>query len=152
MIKAVLVLVFGLALLGGAGFGGWTLYQVYIVGVEEAEEKEPEPPPRPVTAFVRLDPIVVPKIGRREVEQFLTVVVTLEVVAERQSFAQARRPLVHDAFIMALYEGADDGSILRGSLVDIAAVKRKLTDVAKKVLGDGVVWDVLIQVVTQRRV
>ncbi|HEY0836766.1 MAG TPA: hypothetical protein VGE72_22845 [Azospirillum sp.] len=148
--KAIILLVFGLALLGGAGYGGWMLYQKYVVG-EQGEPPPPKEVPPPPTAYVRMTPIAIPAIGRDRVEQFVTVVVTIEVVADQQARSAQNIPRLTDAFITTLYAAVDDKSVLSGALVNIPVVKEKLIAAATKVLGEGVVRDVLVQVVTQRK-
>ncbi|MBK3776270.1 hypothetical protein JJL56_12515 [Azospirillum sp. YIM DDC1] len=150
VIKAVILLVLGLLLLGGAGFGGWMIYNKYFVEHEESAPKKEEPPPKPPTGFVRMAPFVVPAIGTQKVEQFVTVVVTLEVVLDKVPYVQARQPLVYDRCLSALYAAVDDRSVMTGNLVNIIAVKEKLSAAAAKVVGEGVVQNVLVQVVTQR--
>ncbi len=150
MVKALIVLVLGILLLGGAGFGGWFLYNKYLVPHEGEAPKKVEPPPKPPTAFVRLPPLVVPALGASRVEQFVTVVVTIEVLLEKQPVAQANQTRLTDAFLTAMYGGVADKSVMSGNLVNIPAVKEKLIEAATKVLGPGVVQDVLVQAVTQR--
>ena len=147
MFKAIIVLVLGIALLGGAGFGGWKLYGMYLV---EGEAKPEPPPPPPPTAFLRMDPVIVPVIGARKVEQFVTVVVTLEVIAEKAPVVQANQPRLSDAFLTALYGALDDKTVLSNAVVNIGAVKAKLKETAGRTVGEGLVTDVLVQVVMQR--
>ncbi|KAA0581105.1 hypothetical protein FZ983_09170 [Azospirillum sp. B21] len=149
MVKALIVLVLGIVLLGGASFGGWFVYQKYFTEQPD-QPKKVEPPPKPPTAFVRLAPLVVPMIGPSRVEQFVTVVVAVEVVLDKQPMAQANQPRLTDAFLTALYGGIADQSILNGALVNIPAVKAKLVEAAGKVIGKDAVQDVLVQAVTQR--
>jgi Flagellar basal body-associated protein len=148
--KAVILLVLGIGLLGGAGYGGWMLYNMYMVPHDGEQPKKEEPPPKVPTSFVRLPPLVVPAIGSHKVDQFVTVVVTLEVVADKVPLVQAYQPKVFDKLLTTLYGAVDDKSVLAGNLVNIPVVKEKLTAAAAKVVGDGVVQNVLIQVVTQR--
>lgn len=150
MVKALIVLVLGIVLLGGASFGGWFVYQKYFTELPDAPPKKVEPPPKPPTAFVRLPPLVVPMIGPSRVEQFVTVVVAVEVLLDKQPLAQANQPRLTDAFLTALYGGIADQSILNGPLVNIPAVKAKLVEAAGKVIGQDAVQDVLVQAVTQR--
>ncbi|MDR6771149.1 hypothetical protein [Azospirillum sp. BE72] len=150
MVKALIVLVLGIVLLGGASFGGWFVYQKYFTEHPDAPPKKVEPPPKPPTAFVRLPPLVVPMIGPSRVEQFVTVVVAVEVVLDKQPLAQANQPRLTDAFLTALYGGIADQSILNGALVNIPAVKAKLVEAAGKIIGKDAVQDVLVQAVTQR--
>lgn len=149
MVKALIVLVLGIVLLGGASFGGWFVYQKYFTEQPD-QPKKVEPPPKPPTAFVRLPPLVVPMIGPFRVEQFVTVVVAVEVILDKQPLAQANQPRLTDAFLTALYGGIADQSILNGALVNIPAVKAKLIEAAGKVIGKDAVQDVLVQAVTQR--
>lgn len=149
MVKALVVLVLGLFLLGGAGYGGWYLYNTYLVPHEDAPKKE-EPPPKPVTGFVRLPPLVVPVIGPNKVEQFITVVVAMEVVQEKLPIVQANMPRLSDGFLTALYGAIADKSVMKAGLVNIPAVKEKLVESAAKIVGPGVVINVLVQAVTQR--
>lgn len=146
--KALIVLAIGLFLLGGAVFGGWTLYKEFILGAENAEPPPPPPPPPP--AFVRMNPIVVPVIGKDRVTQFVTLHVTIQVDIDAQPRTQANQPRLGDVFLTTLYGALDDRSIMRGNLIDIPALKAKLVDAAGKVIGRSVVQDVLIQVVMQR--
>lgn len=149
--KAIILLLFGLALLGGAAFGGWTLYNKFMIPPtpEELAKREAEKPPPPI-AYVRISPIVVPMIGKDKVEQFVTIVATIEVDAAKQPQAAANVPRLVDAFIATVYAGVDDKSLMNGPLINIPAVKEKLTAAAARVLGPGVVQGVLVQVVTQR--
>lgn len=148
MIKAIIVLVIGLGLLGGAGFGGWVLYNQYFV--EHADAPPPSPPPPPPTAFIRMTPIVVPMIGDKKVEQFVSFVVSIEVLASDQPRGAALMPRLRDQFIRDLYDAVDRKTIMRGALVDLAAAKKVMKAAAVKVLGEENVRDVLVQVVTQR--
>jgi flagellar protein FliL len=146
--KALFVLILGLILLGGAAFASWTLYQRYIAG-EHAEEAPPPPPPAP-PAYIRVTPVVVPLIGDKKVSQFVTVVATLQVDQPKQLAIQASLPRIQNAMLEALFAMGAEGKILRGTLVDIPAVKERLVEAVKPALPDGGLQDVLIQVVMQR--
>ncbi len=150
--KIVILLIVGLLLLGGAGAGALWLYHKYTVEKEEAATPKPPPPPPPPgpPAYIRVTPIVVPMIGANRVQQFITIVATVEIEAVRQPETVGRQTQLIDAFITALYAAVDDRSIMTGNIVNIPAVKEKLTQAARKVLGKDVVHDVLVQVVTQR--
>jgi len=148
MVKAIIVLVIGLALLGGAGYGGWILYNQYFGPQEDAPP--PPPPPPPPTSFIRMTPVVVPMIGDGRVEQFVTFVVSIEVLATEQPRGAQLMPRLRDQFIRDLYDAVDRKSIMRGALVDLAAAKKVMRASAVKVLGEETVRDVLVQVVTQR--
>lgn len=151
--KAIILLFVGLLLLAGAAAGAWWLYQQYWVPPTEetGKPKEPPPPPPPgPPAYIRVSPIVVPMIGANRVQQFITVVATVEIEASRQPETAGRQTQIIDAFITTLYAAVDDRSIMAGNIVNIPVLKEKLTVAARKVLGRDVVHDVLVQVVTQR--
>ncbi len=150
MVKSLIVLVLGILLLGGAAFGGWHIYNTYLVPQEGAEPKKVEPPPKPPTGFVRMAPIIMPVIGNTRVEQIVTVVVTMEVLLEKQPMVQANQVKMSDVFRVVLYGGLDDKSIMKGALFNIPAAKEKLMEAAAKAMGPGVIVDVLIQAVVQR--
>lgn len=145
--KALIVLILGLILLGGASFASWTLYKQYVASKEHAEEPPPPPPLPP--AFVKVSPVVVPLIGETKVKQFVTVVVTLQVDQPKQPSIQAQMPRIQNALLQTLYEMGGEGKILQKSLVDIPAVKDQLTAAVKSAVPDGI-QDVLVQVVMQR--
>jgi hypothetical protein len=145
------MLVIGLLLLCGAGYGGWMAYRTYFAPPVK-DEGPPPPPPKPVLSYIRLAPITVSLIGKDRVEQIITVHSSLEVVAARQPEAQARTIKLVDALMQALYGAVSDGSALKGNVVDVAVVKAKLTEAAIKALGADIVQGVMVQVVLQRPV
>lgn len=151
--KIVILLIIGLLLLGGAAGGALWLYHQYTVtadGEEQAPKPPPPPPPPGPPAYIRVSPIVVPMIGANRVQQFITIVATVEIAAAKQPQTVGRQTQLIDAFITTLYGAVDDRSIMMGNIVNIPALKGKLTEAAQKVLGKDVVHDVLVQVVTQR--
>lgn len=146
--KALIVLILGVILLGGASFASWTLYKQYVASKAHEEEPPPPPPPQP-PAFVRVSPVVVPLIGETKIKQFVTVVVTLQVDQNKQQAIQGQMPRIENSLLQTLYEMGAEGKILQKSLVDIPAVKDKLLAAAKTTIPDGL-QDVLVQVVMQR--
>lgn len=147
--KAVIVLLVGLLLLGGAAFGGWTLYKQFILGKEE-KPAEPPPPPKPGTAYVRIPQINVPVIGANRVQQFVSVTVTLQVDDNRQVAIQGIMPRLQNAILTKLYEMAGANKIIQGSLVDIGGIKAGLIEAVNPAIGGPGLQDVLIQAVMQR--
>lgn len=154
MMKIVLLLI-GVILLAGAGFGGYVMYTEYMPAEDETDEAEAEPIiPLGPPAFLKLKPMVVPVIGRRGVEQFITLGVTLEMANQDKLDAiSAQMPRLVDAFLTTLYGEIDKGSVVDGSLVKVEAVKSKLLEAANKVFGEeGGVMNVLVQSIHQRRI
>lgn len=147
--KKIIIMVVLLLVLAGAGVGGWFYYQ----GLQEPEavnaDAPPPPPPHPV--FVRISPVVVPVIGNTKAEQFITLVVSLEVDGDSKAAqVQEQMPRLVDAFIVALYGVLDDESVMDGKIVNIPLIKGKLKEAANKALGPGIVHQVLVQTLTRR--
>ncbi|MEI8394374.1 MAG: hypothetical protein WCF85_06530 [Rhodospirillaceae bacterium] len=154
--KGILLLVLGLILLLAAGGGGYYAYQKFLnppatsEAAEPAKPTKPEPEPPPV--YVRLQPVAIPVIGADHVEQLITMVITLRVADQNAALQISQRmPRVVDSFLTTLYGAMDEGEILNGNLVNIKGVKIKLQTISDQLLGSGVVKEVLVQTVLQRR-
>jgi len=159
-VKIILLIVVCALIFGGGGFvGGWFLFigrnQLFGHGDASAEHKEAPPPkPDPMTEtpmFVNIGPLTVPVLGAEKAEQFVTILLALEV-ADQPTADQVRNlgPRLTDAFLTTLYGSLASGSMFRGGVLDVAQVKSRLVPVTSKVVGQGIVRDVLVQVVNQR--
>lgn len=152
--KKIILLVLALLVLIGAGVGGYVMFgpkpQKEGEHVEEAPKKKERTGP-PV--FVQVGPMIVPVMGAKTVEQNIMVTVSLEVDDDtiREQVRQ-QSPRLVDAYVQALYGGIDKGQVIDGQVLNIPALKTKLMETTEKVLGPGVVHDVLIQSVSQRPV
>ncbi len=151
--KGLILLVLGIILLAAAAGGGWFAYQKFIAPPPEAaadakSKKAPEPPP----IYVRLAPFTVPAVGAERPEQLITFVIIL-LVSNQSAENQVtdRMPRVMDTFLTTLYGAIDEGELINGSLVNVTSVKQRLQAACNRLLGDGVVKEVLVQTVLQRR-
>lgn len=157
--RLLLLLLTGLLLAGG-GFGaGWYVFAGPGRGVagpagggpERAPAEAPARDPLASVVFVNVGPLTIPVLGRTRIDQFVTVMVALEVddaaTAER---LRALSPKLTDAYLTSLYGEIAGGSLFRGGLLDLDAAKERLMAATRRLLGDGIVHDVLIQVVAQR--
>ena len=117
-----------------------------------ADEVEQAPKPAPEGGqYFKLDPFVVPIVGREAVVRHLTVVATLELADEgKRTRIRERLPLMRHALNTALLQivGVERKD---GSLPPIALIKRRMLDVARDVTGPEVVRDVLMESVYERR-
>jgi flagellar protein FliL len=148
----ILVLLLVALIFGGGGFGaGWFLFANQ--GDKHEEKVEPPPPPAPTgpPVFVNIGPLTVPVLGAERIDQFVTLMVALElsdmITAEA---VRAQAPRLTDAFLTTIYGSIASGKVMSGGVLDVPQVKSKLGDAASKVLGKDMVRDVLIQIVNQR--
>jgi flagellar protein FliL len=159
-VKIILLILVCALIFGGGGFaGGWFLFvgrnQLFGHGDAQTEHKEAPPPKAdPMTEtpmFVNIGPLTVPVLGAEKAEQFVTILLALEV-ADQPTADQIRNlgPRLTDAFLTTLYGSLASGSMFRGGVLDVAQGKSRLVPVTSKVVGQGIVRDVLVQVVNQR--
>lgn len=102
-------------------------------------------------SFVRLDPLILPIIDGSGVNQVVSLVIVLEV--EDQFIAtEVRRltPRLKDAYIQNMYGMLNRKASMEGGVLKVSDIKRRLNDVTDKVMGEGAVNDVLLEVVQQR--
>lgn len=148
----ILILLLVALLFGGGGFGaGWFLFANKGAHEEKAEAPPEPPPPAGPPVFVNIGPLTVPVLGAERIDQFVTLMVALEVadasVADR---VREQAPRLTDAFLTGVYGAIASGKAMQSGMVDVPQVKAKLNEATAKVMGKGVVRDVLIQVVNQR--
>jgi hypothetical protein len=101
--------------------------------------------------YFKLDPFTVPVMSHTAVVRHLTFIVTLELESEeKRARVNERLPVLRHALNTTLLhlvgvERAD------GTLPPIAAVKRRMLDVAREVTGPKIVRAVLMESVYERR-
>lgn len=147
--KRLILVILALILLGGGSFVGLVAFGVVPdilglglqVGAVEPEAPVEPPPPRP--DYVNIAPFVVPIILEsgalhRQIYFDLRLEVTPGTVGE----LTRRMPVLHDAFIRYLHQWYPLW-MRDHSDVDLRETKRRLTTVAERVVGPGVVRDVL---------
>ncbi len=107
----------------------------------------------PVQEFVELNPLILPVIGENGVTQTVSLVVSLEV-PDAATAEEVKRlsPRLQDAFIQDMYGALNRKDYMEKGVIRVAPLKARLNRVTTKVLGEGKVNDVLLQVVQQRRI
>jgi flagellar FliL protein len=114
-------------------------------------EEPPPPPPAGPPVFVNVGPLTVPVLGAERIDQFVTLMVALELTDMITAEAvRAQAPRLTDAFLTTIYGAIASGKVMSGGVLDVPQVKAKLRDAAGKVLGKDTIRDVLIQIVNQR--
>lgn len=101
--------------------------------------------------FVQLAPISLPVFDGGEVIRQASLVLSLELAkGKSENDIAEKRPILRDAFIGALYAFYDRRHS-EDRVIDAEAIKTRLQKAANRVLGPGVVQDVLIQQAFERR-
>jgi len=139
MNKKILILgTVGLALLGGGG-------AYYMFGMTKEPEHKVEPvlvkaPP----LFVPMEQMGVPVLQGDRVNAYYFVAVSLQVPDEaKRTVVNDRLPLLKDAFLRDVYVHSAMRSDVPDSL-DFDALKQRFMNLSQRILGPGVVEDVLI--------
>ena len=114
-----------------------------LAGLEEVEKEEESSIERP--RFIQLDPLSVPLIKDNEVIGNIQLAVSLEAESSEDARLISRaKPRLSDAFLRDLYQHVPR-YLRREPQIDIAVIKKRLKVVADRVLGEGVVKEVLVQ-------
>jgi flagellar FliL protein len=101
--------------------------------------------------FVELDPLVLPIIDNRGVTQTVSLVIALEVESqEKADEVKKLTPRLKDAYIQDMYGILNKHAALKGGVVQVGAIKERLSKITADVLGEEMVDEVLLQVVQQR--
>jgi flagellar FliL protein len=154
----ILLLLLGALAIACAGFGaGWYASIGLGHGLpddgEEAarDEAPPPPPPSGIPVFVNIGPVTVPVLAADRVDQFVTLLVAVEVAdAAAADYVRAQGPRLTDAYLTSLYGAVGSGMLIEAGLLDLEQVKERLNAASRRVLGQDAFRDVLVQVVTQR--
>jgi flagellar basal body-associated protein FliL len=145
--KRLIMIAVAIVLLIAAGSGGYYYFQMREAeaAAEPAESEEAEP------VYVEFNPLLLPIVGNGEVQQVISIVVALEMVdQEAAERALALSPRLNDAYMQALYGTLHTDEVIIDGVVDLRAIKRELVRESNLVLGEGLVVDALVQMVSQR--
>ena len=153
-------------LLGAGGAAGFFAFQkeaVASLGAENAQalaaKKSRDQSARDAEEatkslhFVKLDPIILPIIDEHGVSQVVTLIVSLEVDGkDKAARAEILIPRLKDAIIHDMYGVLNRKASTEGGLIKVNYLKKRLNRVSSKVLGEGNINGVLLQVVNQRQI
>lgn len=143
LLLPLLLIVFGLAAGGGAGYLLRTPAADESAAEKVAEDKQPDPSE---VEFAKLgNQFIVPVLEGGRIVSLVAISLSLEVPVGKSDIVYAREPKIQDAFLQVLFDHANAGGF-RGSFTDstnLVPLRRALLEQARQVLGD-VVNDVLI--------
>lgn len=155
---AILALVAILVLGGGAGGAYFYFNQkaeasVGAEGEHVAAKEVKKAHKSEHMAFVELDPLVLPIIDSQGISQVVSLVIVLQVNDEKQKASvEGQMFRIKDAYIQDMYGSLNKHVAVKDGVLQVDVLKQKLTAANERVLGEGVVSDVLLQVVQQRRI
>lgn len=153
---AILAIVAILVLGGGAGGAYFYFNQQAEASVGEEGEhvaaKEVKKDSKPAhLAFVEMDPLILPIIDAQGINQLVSLVIVLQVHDEQQKAeVTAQMFRIKDAYIQDMYGSLNKNVAIKDGVLQVDVLKQRLSAANNRVLGDGVVSDVLLQVVQQR--
>ncbi|MCE7885930.1 MAG: flagellar basal body-associated FliL family protein [Alphaproteobacteria bacterium PRO2] len=162
--RMVLIAVVALLVLGGGGAGAYFYFskpaeasageaakEVAASHEKGKDEKKKGGGHGGGTEFVELDPLILPIIDNSGVTQTVSLVIALEVEDKvKAEEVKKLTPRLKDAYIQDMYGVLNKHAALKGGVVQVSAVKSRLTKITTDVLGEDMVSDVLLQVVQQR--
>lgn len=156
--RIALFAILGLLFLGGAGAGTYFFFMKPAEAAigETEEHKETKEAKKKKghevqVQYVELAPLILPIIGSRGVSQTISLIVMIEVTdPEAAAKVTELAPRLTDAYIQDMYGALSRKDTLQDGVVQVGMLKDRLNGVTQKVMGEGIVNDVLLQVVQQR--
>jgi flagellar protein FliL len=161
----IIVGVIALGLVGGGGTGAYLYFQkpaeASIPDKEHTDEKAEDHAAKDEggkgehgeakgPTYVKMEPMVVPIIDNDGVTQVVSMVITFEVKDDPAAAeVEHMKPRIKDAFIQNLYGMLNQQAIMEKGVIKVGYIKKRLTDISAKVMGDDVIKEVLLQTVQQ---
>lgn len=147
--KGIIIAVLALAILGGGGYFAYTKFmpqeEVEQAAVEEKKEKDAVE-----LAYVDMEPFVFSVVGSDRAHNVLSMAVALEISELKHAEKiEALKPRLTNAFLMEMYTIVERKSVREGGALPVAEIRERLTRIGKKVAGDDVVDDVLLQILNR---
>ncbi|MAM33960.1 MAG: flagellar basal body-associated FliL family protein [Micavibrio sp.] len=151
--KKIAVIALILAMLGGGAFAYFNFNGEAVASIPDGKEAKASGHDNANLSFVELDPLILPIVDKSGVSQVVSMVIALEVHdAESAALVERLAPKLKDAYIQDLYGVLNYKAALQGGVIQVGEVKKRLNAISIAVLGEDVVTDVLLQVVSQRPV
>lgn len=144
-----IIFIFGTSV--GAGPRGLLVMRPAEANAEPASEGAGKVDTGP--SFVKMDPLVVPVVDGEGVSQVVSLAITLEVMTpEDITKVELLKPRVKDAMIQNMYGLMSHREAFDHGVLQVGYVKKRLMTAIEKVVGTGVLKDVLLQMVQQNPV
>ena len=147
MKKLIIIILILLLLLGGGGGGAY--YYLYVLNAPEepvVQEEALPPPPE----FEEMDSISIPVIRSGRVMKFVLLKTALELGdSDDRDRVERYRPRLKDAYLRELHDYFSTVPV--DQPINVRAVTKRLLRASHQVLGRGVVRDILIQGVYEKK-
>ena len=167
MLRLTLFILLLLALLGG-GVATWINYAELLRFKLTSHNKPPpeedsasssylspldgKTPPR-LSRYLPLRPVRVTIFEDQRPQQFLTLVLALELVDEAAAVQyEGREQVLGNAILQSLYSTLAERPISKGSTIDLERILADIHAACDKILGANVIQRVLLQGITQRQI
>lgn len=162
--KFAIIGVLALILLGGGGYAAYSFLNKPAVAsapMDEAAQaahdaklaaaKEAEAAAN--ARFVPMDVLVLPVIDDGGIVQNISLVISLEVPDDMTATEVTNMiPRLKDAYIQDMYGALNRKTIIQNGVLQVVPVKERLHRISTKVVGEGKIKSVLLQIVQQKRV
>lgn len=150
----ILLIVFALVLAIAGGVAGLIHFGILpdytgLIRPPVETEAEPPPPPRVEPVFQHLTPFLIPIIRNGQIERSLYIGLRLQVNPEKGSQVAMYHSRLHDAYMRLLFDLVPK-QMERRETLDLAAMKVRLQEVADRLMGKGMVEEVMFQAVFER--
>ncbi|MGC2854227.1 hypothetical protein ACM64Y_02045 [Novispirillum sp. DQ9] len=150
----ILLIVFALILAMAGGVAGLIHFGVLpdytgLIRPPVEEAAAPPPPPRVEPVFQHITPFLIPIIRNGQIERSLYIGLRLRVNPEKRSEVTLFHARLHDVYMRLLFELVPQQMEQRDTL-DLAAMKVRLQEVADRLLGQGMIEEVMFQAVFER--
>ncbi|HLF59503.1 MAG TPA: flagellar basal body-associated FliL family protein [Alphaproteobacteria bacterium] len=147
--KKIIIIVAALLLLGGGGFAVWKMFFAGAKSETAAAEGQGEHGEKTGPIFMDLEPFIVPVIRENRVVKYLSLSIKIELTGPAaEAKVKEMMPYLRDAYLTRLHTALSRGDPAQG--YDAAKLKRQLMAESDKVLGEGLVHDVLIGAVLEK--
>ncbi len=151
--KKILIPVLALLLLAGGGAGAYFYMgksEAAVGDAKHVKEEAAKAEGESTIVYVPMEAIVLPIIGRDGISQTISMVVSLQVSdKEKADKVKAGLPKLQDAFLSDMYGTLSSAGTMQGGVIKVSALKERLSQITKKVMGDDMVEGVLLQVLQQ---
>lgn len=100
--------------------------------------------------YIPMQPIILPIIDREGISQTISLVVSLEVKDESKAGEiEENLPKLADAFLSDMYGTLSKQAAMEHGVIKVSALKARLVSITNRVMGEGAVNGVLLQVLQQ---